>query len=321
MSKTTKVWLITAASFVLIGCIIFGGVMTMLNWDFTKLSTNDYETNQYEITEDFTNISVTTDTADMVFVPSETSKASVVCYEKKNARHTVAVQNGTLTIKPVDTRKWYEYIGINLGAPKITVSVPQGAYGALVIESSTGDVEIPKEFSFESIDISEDTGSVKSSASASENVKIRTDTGNIQVESLSVGALELSVSTGKITATDIICKGDVRTDVSTGKTVLTNVMCKNLLSEGDTGDISLKNVKAAERFSIERSTGHVTFDGADAANIFVDTDTGDVKGTLLTDKIFITETDTGRIDVPKSTVGGRCEISTDTGDIRLKIAP
>ena len=45
MSKITKIWLIIAASFVLIGCIIFGGVMTMLKWDFTKLSTDKYETN------------------------------------------------------------------------------------------------------------------------------------------------------------------------------------------------------------------------------------------------------------------------------------
>lgn len=81
----------------------------------------------------------------------------------------------------------------------------------------------------------------------------------------------------------------------------------------------MKNVIATEKFSIERSTGDVTFDGADAAEIFVKTDTGDVKGSLLTDKVFITETDTGRVDVPKTTIGGRCEITTDTGDISIEI--
>ena len=70
---------------------------------------------------------------------------------------------------------------------------------------------------------------------------------------------------------------------------------------------------------IKRSTGDVKFDGSDAAEIFIKTDTGDVTGSLLTDKVFITQTDTGNIDVPKTVNGGRCEISTDTGDIKISV--
>ena len=51
----------------------------------------------------------------------------------------------------------------------------------------------------------------------------------------------------------------------------------------------------------------------------VTTDTGDVKGTLLSDKIFFAETKTGRKDVPKTTAGGKCEIKTDTGDIIISV--
>ena len=47
--------------------------------------------------------------------------------------------------------------------------------------------------------------------------------------------------------------------------------------------------------------------------------TGDVKGKLLTDKVFITETGTGHVDVPKTVTGGRCEVTTNTGDIELEI--
>ena len=83
----------------------------------------------------------------------------------------------------------------------------------------------------------------------------------------------------------------------------------------------MDNVIAAEKLSIERSTGDVKFDGSDATEIYVKTDTGDVTGSLLTDKVFITQTDTGDVDVPKTTTGCRCEIITDTGDIRIKIQP
>ena len=71
-------------------------------------------------------------------------------------------------------------------------------------------------------------------------------------------------------------------------------------------------------FTIERSTGNVKFDRSDAAEIFVKTNTGNVTGSLLTDKVFTTQTDTGDVSVPKTVTGGRCEIKTDTGDIKIK---
>ena len=42
-------------------------------------------------------------------------------------------------------------------------------------------------------------------------------------------------------------------------------------------------------------------------------------GTLRSEKVFLVESDTGSIEVPKTTTGGRCEIRTDTGDIRIDI--
>lgn len=320
MSKKTKVWLIIAVSLMLIGCIIFGGVMGVLQWDFSKLSTVRYETNGYEISDNYKNMLIITDTADIVFVPSENEKGTVVCYEQKNAKHSVAVKDGTLVIEIVDTRKWYEHIGIFFGTPKITLSVPQGEYGALSVKANTGDVEIPENFSFETMDISVSTGDVKNCASASEAIKIKTTTGDIRVANVTADMLTLSVTTGDVVAQSITCGSDIKINVSTGDTKLTDVTCKSVISKGSTGDISLKNVIAGEQFSIDRSTGDVRFDRCDAEEILVKTDTGDVRGSLLSEKVFITQTDTGRVDVPKTATGGTCRITTNTGDIKIKIA-
>ena len=319
MRTRTKVWLIIAASLVLIGCIIFGGVMSLLKWDFSKLSTAKYESNDYEINENYKNISIITDTANIVFVPSENQKTSVFCHEQKTSKHSVTVKDGTLVIEVVDTRKWYEYIGINFGATKIAIYIPQGEYGMLSIKSSTGDVEIPKDFKFKSIDISERTGNVTNYASALEVIKIKTSTGNIRAENISAGDLDLSASTGGIMVSNVTTEGDVKINVSTGKTKMTVIECKNFISSGNTGDISLNNVIATGKFSIKRTTGDVKIDGCDADEIFVETDTGTVRGSLLTNKVFITKTDTGSIDVPKTVAGGKCEIITDTGDIIITI--
>ncbi len=315
MHKKTKIWLIAASSLLLIGGLIFGGVMTVLNWDFSKLSTVKYETSTHEIKENYQNISIVTNTADIVLVPAEGADASITCYEQKNVSHTVTVKDDTLTIEVNDTRKWYEYIGINFGSPKITVSLPRGDYGTLCIKNSTGDVEIPTDYRFESIDITESTGNVTNYASASGPIKIKTSTGNICTQNISADTLDLSVTTGSVTITGATCQGNINITVSTGKTSITDSRCKNVISSGNTGNISLKNVIATEKFSIERSTGNVTFDNSDAAEIFAQTDTGDIGGSLLTSKIYIVDNKTGKVIVPQSVSGGKCEINTDTGDI------
>lgn len=319
MSKTMKTWLIVAASLVAIGLIAFAVIMTINGWDFIKLGTGKYETNTYELNEEFSNISIKSDTADIVFVSSDDEKCKVVCYEEENAKHSVSVADGVLTVNVVDARKWYEHIGINFETPKITIYLPEAEYSSLIVDESTGDIEISNDFKFESIDVSVSTGDVKCYASAATVIKIAATTGDISVAEISVGLLELSVSTGNVTVSSVTCEGDVKVGVSTGKTYLTDIVCQSVLSSGSTGDIFLKNVIAAEKFSIKRSTGDVKFDGSDATEIFVETDTGDVKGSLLTDKVFITKTDTGNINVPSSITGGKCEITTDTGDIKITI--
>lgn len=319
MRKTTKIWLVIAASLVFVGLIMFAAVMSEYKWDFSKLSTGKYETNTYEISEEFSNLSMNTDTADIIFALSDDGKCRVECYKEEKAKHSVAVQENTLVIKMIDEKSWYDYIGINFGSPKITVYLPKAEYTSLFINGSTGDIEIPKNFKFEGVDISLSTGDVNFFVSASKLIKIKASTGNICVENTSAGTLDLSASTGRITVSNVICGGDANINVSTGRTNLNNIECKNLTSSGDTGDISLNNVIAAEKFSIKRSTGDVRFGGSDAAEILVETDTGDVTGTFLSEKTFFVETDTGSVDVPESITGGRCEITTDTGDIELDI--
>lgn len=323
MEKKTKIWLLAAASLVLIGCILFAGVMTTLKWDFMGLATVTYETNTYEISEAFDGISVNTNTADIVFMLSDDRNCTVICHEEVNAGHSVTAEDDTLTIELIDERSAYDFIGhigLNFGSPKITVYLPKTEYTNLLINADTSDVEIPNDFMFKDIDISLSTGDVEISASASENIKIKTSTGDICAENICAGSLNLAVSTGKVTVSDVNCQGDMTVSVSTGKTYLTDTRCKSVISSGNTGDIYLNNVIATGKFTIERSTGDVKFEGSDAAEIIVKTDTGDVTGNLLTDKVFIVQTDTGNVDVPKNTDGGRCEIFTDTGDVRLAIS-
>jgi len=319
MRTETKIWLIIAAFLVLIGCILFAGVMSTIGWDLGRLSTVQYETNTHLISDVFDRITMETDTADITFVLSDDENCTVACHEKTTVPHCVTVEDGILSVEWMDERSVYDFIVLDFDTPRITVYLPETEYTSLMIREDTGDIEIPEAFTFRNVDISSSTGDVDFRASASEMIKVKTSTGDIDVENLSAGALDLSVSTGSVTVSGVTCQGNVTVGVSTGKAKLTDISCKSVLSSGSTGDIFLDHVIATEKISVERSTGDVRFDGADAAEIFVKTDTGDVTGSLLTDKVFITQTDTGRVDVPKTVDGGRCEILTDTGDIEFDI--
>ena len=322
MNKMKK-WLIVAPVLILAGCLIFGGVMMALNWDFSKLSTVRYVTTEHKITEDFGsisgNISITADTADITFAKSDDGTCKVVCFENEKAKHTVTVTENTLNIKLEDQRTWKDRIGFSFRTPTITVYLPLEVCGSLCITGSTGDITIPKNFLFTDVDISLSTGDVEFDGWVTNLLKIKTSTGDIDAENIHAGALDLTVSTGEIELSHVTCAGDVNIRVTTGKTELENVKCVNLLTTGDTGDLSMENVVASGKFTISRSTGDVTFDGCDAEEIFVETDTGNVTGSLLTDKIYIAKTDTGNVIVPSATQGGKCEITTDTGDIKIRI--
>lgn len=300
MNKKTTIWLIIAVSMILAGCIVFCGVMASLDFDFNKLSTVQYETNEYIFADVFSSICIKTDTADIEFIPASNGECSVVCFEETKVSHSVSVKDGSLVIEIQNEKEWYDYIGINTtDNSKITVSLPQTQYRALLIEGDTSDVDIPKDLSFETMDISLSTGDVTSYASVAEDAKIAVTTGDVVLDSITAKNLQLSVTTGK--------------------TELSNLSCNALISTGNTGDIILKNVVAAESFSIERNTGDVSFEHCDAGDICVITDTGDITGSLLREKIFIAQSDTGNVSVPKTTAGGKCELTTDTGSIKITI--
>ena len=319
MNEKTKHWLLAAGALVLIGCILFTGTLAAQGWDLTKLSTTSFETNTYEISEDFRNIEITTDTADVLFAVSDDDTCRVVCEEAEDEKHSVEVRNDTLTIENDAQNSWYANIGFSLGTPKLTVYLPQTQYRTLTIAGSTGNVDIPKEFAFDRAEITRSTGNADLAASVSQTAKITTTTGNIRVENITAGDLALSATTGAVEVSGARCQNGLTANVTTGAVRLRDVSCGSLVSSGDVGSIRLEDVIAAGEISIERSAGHVAFDACDAEELHVTTDTGAVSGSLLSDKIFFAQSDVGSVNVPKTTTGGICEITTKTGAIEMTV--
>ena len=301
MSKTKKIWIIVASCLLALGFIICVFISIVTNFDFGRFNSMSSEHNEYVFENDFDSVSVDVAVSKVTITKSDSKECRVECDEVSKMKHYVSVENGTLTIRFVDERKWYERIGVSFCKMQVIVYLPNDAYTDFTIKSNTGDVTVSDGFSCRNITIKGNTSGIACNASASETMDIDTDTGAVSVENVSAGAMNLKCSTGKIqvNSAKIDKKADFKT--STGKIILVNVV-----AEGELSAVS--------------ATGNIEFENCDAASIYMKSNTGNVKGSLLTPKVFITDTGTGSIKVPSSTEGGRCEITTSTGNINVTIS-
>ncbi|MBR5261951.1 MAG: DUF4097 family beta strand repeat protein, partial [Oscillospiraceae bacterium] len=272
------------------------------------------------IDEKFSKINVNTDTAYISFELAKDGQCKVVCDEYAQNKHEVFVDNGTLIVKKPDGIREFISFGITTGHQNVTVYLPQKSYDKLILSSDTGKVKVPDYLTFDEAEVETDTGYIEFYADVKGNLSIGSDTGRITVQDVNPKNLDVSTCTGAIVLKNILVSGNITITTDTGDTDMTSVKCRGLEMRSDTGDITLAKVIASASANIGTDTGDVYLNGFDANEIFIRTNTGEVMGTILSEKIFFAESDTGDVDVPRTITGGKCEITTDTGDITIDIA-
>lgn len=360
MNRTLKA-IIVAVALIVAGSILAGCSLWGMDGIWGNMTGNSKTvTVQDTITGDFTHIDVDVWEVDVTFLPSPDG----TCYYKvttyKDMPCTVTVEAGTLKIRQEDHRQWHQYVGVFWEETSLEMYLPESVYGQLTVTGNTGDLEIPRNFTFEGAAITTDTGDVTLGCQVGGQVNVATDTGDVTVQNTTSQAINADTDTGDIHLDAVTCDNiSISTDTgfvrienadvaqmlsvasTTGDKTLTDVQCGSLKIESTTGDNSLRNLTVAGNAKLESDTGEWElenvivsgdaqldsttgdweFDGFDAANITMETNTGDVEGTLLSDKIFFVDSNTGDVDVPRTTTGGTCNITTSTGDIEIDIVP
>lgn len=292
--------LVIGSSLTAVGALLFAGAMAGLGFDFAAFSTRGLTAKTCEIDEDFDGISINAPTTEIVLRPSGDGTCRVEFQEEENVEHYAAVQSGTLTIGVRDARSWYDRLGISFENMRMTVYLPRAEWAALRIETETGDVEIPDGFTFETVTVSSGTADIVCRASVRDALALHAGTGNVAVDSAGIsGSVDIGTKTGNIR--------------------LSGFEARSVAAESHTGDLSLEGVVATGGLSISSVTGDVRLEGCDAAWLSIGTNTGSVVGRLLTAKVFVVETATGHISVPQTTAGGKCEITTGTGNVDIRI--
>ncbi|MCD8007249.1 MAG: DUF4097 domain-containing protein [Oscillospiraceae bacterium] len=107
--------------------------------------------------------------------------------------------------------------------------------------------------------------------------------------------------------------------VTTRMINLSDIDFETVSLEVITGEIYLEDVIASDILSATVTTGSISLKACDAGEMYLETTTGSIIGTVLTEKIFVASTNLGNISIPQTTSGGICKATTVTGEIKLEI--
>ena len=295
--------------------IVAGGVMLVLGLSYAG---TDFEPKvaekTYVMDDPFRSIQIETDTCDVVLVKTD-GEFRAVCPDSEKLSCAVIAEEGVLKVSIVDIRHWTDMIGVFHPETQITVYLPESQYQALRIETDTGDVTVPEDFSFADAEILSNTGDVHFTAEVANLLTVTTTAGDITVFGSSPAVMRVTATTGDIILDEITGSCEFALCTTTGDVQAQNVDCEVMACTTTTGRIDFYRLIAQGYLGLFTDTGDIELEDCDSAEVTIETDTGDVKGHFLSAKWFLTESDTGDVDVPLGREGGQCRITTDTGDI------
>lgn len=278
--KRTAIAILIAVLVVAIGGALVFAGLSAVHYDFMRLDRTEYATNTYSVGTVHA-IDIQGETADVELVAEGEADCKVVCFENDREKYAVDAVDGTLVIRPEAGKTRWSLFAFAFKSPKITVYLPAGQYELLKADLGTGDMTADKALSFDRLDVELGTGDLTLNGVQADKVAVRGGTGDIRISDMEAQNADLSLNTGRIVLVNLVCAGDLR-------------------AKSETGDIRLTDV--------------------DGANLYLSTSTGDIEGSVRTEKVFSAHTSTGKVSVPATTAGGRCEAQTSTGDVRLTVS-
>ncbi len=197
MKSGIKVLSIASGLIILIGILIlvmgfaFGGT---LESDRTEKTTIEAEGT-------FTKIDIKASSANIIIKKSDTDKTYAICDSSKKISYELKAESGTLCLKEIDNRKWYDHIGFFFGWRDAVLYLPEENYASLSIDISSGNIKCEDEiFSFAEAELMSTSGSIKYSAKA-ERLSANVSSGSIYIEKLNAQSIRLNAVSGSINFT------------------------------------------------------------------------------------------------------------------------
>ena len=303
---TKKSFIITAFVLILAGGLLFLFALSRVGFDVKKFGSKTYETEEISLTEPFT--SVKTDLMDCSLIlsadPFDHPRAVVTC--SGDALVTLTVERGVLTLTQKDTRPWYRRIGFfEFGGASVELYLPPELRPDLHAETMSGDVRAGGTVGFGSALVKTVSGDIDWNGAAADKIEIRTTSGDISLYKASVpGGITVDTTSGDVSVKDCETTSTLFVHTTSGDIQLKNAASEDPLTvetvsgeckaEGVTvgnvanlkstsGDMMLGDFIVQGTCHIKTTSGDVHFLRCSSEDFRVETVSGDVTGTLLTE--------------------------------------
>lgn len=301
MKKSTKYAIITAAICIGAGIIISFISLAIIDFDFLRLNTVDFETRTYENLESFKNIDIKNIECDIRILPSQNGERKVICSESETIIHDVKVENDTLKITGTNNRRWFELIGIWTGDLSVIVYMPEGEYNSVYLKSVSGNINVSKNFRFTDAELITTSGDILFESQTSSGIYAKSVSGNIRLSNSSTGSVQASTTSGDI--------------------AFANITAKELKMSSTSGNTSFDKVAVSGEAECRTVSGDIWLENSDAASFKLKTVSGNIRGSILSPKSFDVKTVSGNVEIPPSDFGaGSFAASTTSGDIYISIS-
>lgn len=290
-----KKWILyIAAALVVIGCAIGGIAMSILNWDFTKLDTENGEWRQWqfdaaEVEKIFAD--------DRACVPirveeSEDNKIHVFAYTTEQLDTNAELKNGSLNIlakiKMTHLFSLNMFRGLKTLFNGIVIQLPNGYAGRVELKNGNGSITVSELNFAGDLLIADSNGSITAEEITANNLTVTNTNGSIQLEKVNVQEfLNIKNSNGSIKAE--------------------TVRALSAEFRGANGRITLEEVRTENELKAGNNNGAIRIEDIFSPNILLSNGNGSIKGNIdgrKTDYRIVSNVKNG-----SSNLGGNADIN------------
>ncbi|MCR5432324.1 MAG: DUF4097 domain-containing protein [Lachnospiraceae bacterium] len=345
MKKQYKVAILAGVFCMVVGLLIAGGAFAsscLGNEEGKGISIDDFSNVNYvDVTAEpvgtYENVTVNTSAEDVRLYLTD-GKTRVDAHIDENRILTADISNDNLEIKITENSKirlsliGYENSYINVYLNKADFK------GSLTVKTSSGNIEIPKDFTFKGMTLGSSSGDIVSQCTANGIVTGVASSGKVEISNADAIEIFVDTTSGNIRLENCKSSKGVTIGSSSGDQIIRNLTAEAFSSESSSGDLKLadSNIKGllersvssgesefkdsvSDSLFVKSTSGDVEFEKFDAHNINIETSSGEVEGTLLSGKIFDVDTTSGDVQTPHDEGTDKCTVNTTSGDVEIKI--
>lgn len=192
----------TVLAVLVVALLLVGGTLLLRGLARSLVSEAEYDSGRYDVTGEFTAVSVSAPTSDIYLYRSDDGRCTVFYSDTRGYTAATEVRDGVLYVTERDERSWLDKLtpGID-DYTAISVYLPETALCDLTLETVSGDVSVSDELAFASFRLTTVSGDVWLSNIRADRFDIENTSGDVSLYDTYADAYDLSTVSGDISVT------------------------------------------------------------------------------------------------------------------------